>query len=301
MFQIHCPLGHTLEIGTEHLGQRLMCPLCEAVVHTSPPRPGEQPGAKYEVQCAQGHILRVKQKYLGKEIRCPSCQQLVSMKPGMMLTSNGTPLSVAKPDAFKKQGKPTQNAPASADPKSTPKRTSADSIRSSRIPPPPSVGNQNDTDDETPKAPAIVDDNDDHFSYDAPPPSAPKAATISSATVPDDDFEFEVVDTQFNMELKESGIESIRAKPPLKKLPKPAPSAPPVQVPPALPAVPTGLHNLSGSEMMKVNHAAREVSEPSAMTQFNCPNGHLLEVESKYQGMQIQCPMCQVIFAMPLG
>ena len=89
--------------------------------------------------------------------------------------------------------------------------------RSSRIPPPPRIGNQNDTDDETPKAPAIVDDNDEHFSYDAPPPSAPKAATISSATVPDDDFEFEVVDTQFNMELKESGIESTRAKPPIKK------------------------------------------------------------------------------------
>lgn len=301
MFQIHCPLGHTLEIGTEHLGQRLMCPLCQAVVHASPPRPGEQPGAKYEVQCAQGHILRVKQKYLGKEIRCPSCQQLVSMKPGMMLTSNGTPLSVAKPDAFKKQSKLTPNAPASTDSKSAPKRFNADSIRTKRIPPPPHANNQGDTDDETPIAPDLVDDNDDHFSYDAPPPSAPRAATISPATVPDDDYEFEVVDTQFNMELKESGIESNRAKPSIKKTPKPATPAPPVQEPHALSDVPTGLHSLSGSEMMKVNHAAREVSEPSAMAQFNCPNGHLLEVESKYQGMQIQCPTCLVIFAMPVG
>ena len=149
MFQIHCPLGHTLEIGTEHIGQRLMCPLCNAVVHTSPPRPGEQPGAKYEVQCAQGHILRVKQKYLGKEIRCPSCQQLVSMKPGMMLTSNGVMLSIAKPDAFKKQPKPKQEMPASPPVKkeALPRMPLAPTIRSQRIPPPPSVGQQNDTDD----------------------------------------------------------------------------------------------------------------------------------------------------------
>jgi len=159
------------------------------------------------------------------------------------------------------------------------------------------VNTQGDTDDERPVAPQLIDD--DHFSTDEPPPSAPKAATISPATVPDEDFEFEVVDTQFNMELKESGIESTRAKPPVKKAPKPAPPAPPVQAPPAPPEVPTGLHSLSGSEMMKVNYATSQVSEPAAMMQFNCPHGHLLEVETQYQGMQIQCPLCQVIFTMP--
>lgn len=239
VFQIPCPLGHTLEITSEHLGQRLMCPLCQAVVHASPPRLGEQPGAKYEVQCAKSHTLRVKRKYLGKKIRCPSCQEWVSIKPGKMLTSNGTPLKVAMPDVFKKQSKPAQNTLASADPKSTPKRTSADSIRSCRIAPPPSIGNQNDTADEMPKAPAVVDENDDHFSYDAPPPSATNV-------------------------------------------------------------LPTGLHSLSASEMMKVNHAARKISEPATLTLFNCPNGHLLEIESTYEGMQIHCPVCQAIFDMPV-
>jgi len=296
VFQILCPLGHTLEIGTEHIGQRLMCPLCNAVVHTSPPRPGELPGAKYEVQCAQGHILRVKRKYLGKEIRCPSCQQLVSMKPGQMLTSNGMTLSVAKPDAFKKQSKPKQEPPPPKQP--IPPKTQVKSIPpTKRIPPPPSVTPENDTDDQKPMAPDLVED--DTFVVDDAA-VAPKATTVAAATVPDDDFEFEVVDTQFNMELKESGIDPNSTKPSKKKARLKAPPAPPVQAPPpAQKAVPTGLHSLSGSEMMQVNNAARETNEPPAMTQFNCPNGHLLEVESKYGGMQIQCPMCKVIFAMP--
>lgn len=92
-FKIHCPLGHALEIGASNLGKRILCPVCDAVIHTSPPLPGEPPSVKYEVQCAQGHILRVKQKYLGKEIQCPSCQQLISMKPGTMLNSQGEKLS----------------------------------------------------------------------------------------------------------------------------------------------------------------------------------------------------------------
>ncbi|HQR06551.1 MAG TPA: serine/threonine-protein kinase [Gemmatales bacterium] len=92
-YKIHCPLGHTLEIGASHLGKRLLCPGCNAVIHTSPPHPGEPPGVKYEVQCAHGHILRVKQKYLGKEIQCPSCQQLIPMTPGTMLNSQGVMLS----------------------------------------------------------------------------------------------------------------------------------------------------------------------------------------------------------------
>ncbi|HQR08431.1 MAG TPA: hypothetical protein PLN21_16500 [Gemmatales bacterium] len=295
MFQIHCPLGHTLEIGKEHIGQRLMCPLCNAVVHTSPPRPGEPPGAKYEVQCAQGHILRVKRKYLGKEIRCPSCQQLVSMKPGMMLTSNGMTLSVAKPDAFKKQTKAKQEPPP-------PKQQLTPTIRiksvppTKRIPPPPNAGQENDTDDQKPMAPELVE-NDSFLVDDAA--IAPKATTVGAVTVPDDDFEFEVVDTQFNMELKESGIDPIHSKPSKKKVTLKAPPAPSVQAPPAAKnAAPTGLHSLSGSEMMQVNNAARESREPLSMTQFNCPNGHLLEVESKYQGMQVQCPMCKVIFEM---
>ncbi len=289
MFQILCPLGHTLEIGAEHIGQRLMCPLCHAVVHTSPPRPGEPPGAKYEVQCAQGHILRVKRKYLGKEIRCPSCQQLVSMKPGMMLTSNGTTLSVARPDAFKKEVKKEPPHPKPLDPTIRAKGIP----NTKRIPPPPNVGPNNDTDDQKPITPEMVED--DTFVVDEAA-IAPKATSVSTATVPDDDFEFEVVDTQFNMELKESGIDPTPAKPVKKK----APPSPPVQaVPPARKAVPTGLHSLSGSEMIQVNNAALGAGEPPALKQFNCPNGHLLEVESRYKAMQIQCPICKLIFAMP--
>ncbi|MFT3880850.1 MAG: hypothetical protein QM703_14460 [Gemmatales bacterium] len=297
MFQIHCPLGHILEIGTEHIGQRLMCPLCNAVVHTTPPRPGESPGAKYEVQCAQGHILRVKQKYLGKEIRCPSCQQLVSMKPGMMLNSDGVMLSVAKPEVFNKQVKPKQEVPA-------PKKKIAPTIRTKsipptkRIPPPPSVGQQNDTDDEQPKAPDLVED--DTFEVDDQV-AASNAVSIAPVTVPDDDFEFEVVDTQFNMELKESGIDAKKSQRAKKKVTLKSPPAPPVQSSPVKKNMPTGLHSLSGSEMMQVNSAALDAGEPVTMTQFNCPNGHLLEVDSKCQGMQIQCPMCKVIFAMPFA
>lgn len=296
MFQILCPLGHTLEIGTEHIGQRLMCPLCNAVVHTSPPRPGEPPGAKYEVKCAQGHILRVKRKYLGKEIRCPSCQQLVSMKPGMMLTSNGVTLSVAKPEAFKKEAKSKKDLPAPKPPIATTVRDKS-IPPTKRIPPPPSIGQDNDTDDQKPMAPELVED--DTFVVDEAA-IAPKATTVASVTVPDEDFEFEVVDTQFNMELKASGIDPISSKPSKKKVTLKAPPAFTVQsAAPALKAVPTGLHSLSGSEMMQVNNAAKGASAVPTMKQFDCPNGHLLEVESTYQGMQIQCPMCKVIFAMP--
>lgn len=302
MFQILCPLGHILEIGAEHIGQRLMCPLCQAVVHTSPPpRPWEQPGTKYEVQCPRGHILRVKQKYLGKEIRCPSCQQLVSMKPEQLLTSNGISLGMAKPDAFKKQTKPRQDAPIkrSAKRKFREEPSTPSSVPTKRIPPPPNADKEDDTDDKAPKAPDLAEDEhlevDDHAIF-------PKTKSSAAATVPDDDFEFEVVDTQFNMELKKSGIEPTPMKPEQKRVTtKVLPPVPPIQSPPAKPPVPTGLHSLSGSEMMQVNNAALEAGGPPAMSQFNCPNGHFLEVESKYQGMQIQCPMCKVIFTMPPG
>jgi phage FluMu protein Com len=226
----------------------------------------------------------VKQKYLGKEVRCPSCQQLVSMKPGMMLTSNGSPLSVAKPELVNKQAKP--KAPP-------PKRPPEPTIRVNRIPPPPQVGAPKDTDDQQPMKPQLIED--DTFVVDEPS-AARRAATVSPMTVHDGDSEFEVVDTQFNMELKESGIDSVKAKPPMKKNARQATSPPPVQTPPPKPNVPSGLHKLSGSEMMKVNLAALQ---PVSMAQFHCINGHLLEVDVKYRGMQVQCPMCKVIFPMP--
>lgn len=272
--------------------------MCNAVVHTSPPRPGEPPGAKYEVQCAQGHILRVKRKYLGKEIRCPSCQQLVSMKPGMMLTSNGVTLSVANPKAFNKQSKPKQEPTPIKQPTTPTVRIKGPSP-TKRIPPPPTVGPENDTDDQKPVAPELIEDDTFVVNEKA---IAPKATTVAAVTVPDDDFEFEVVDTQFNMELKESGIDPVPTKPTRKKVTIKAPPAPPVQTPPPVRnAVPTGLHSLSGSEMMQVNNAAIDANQPPIMTQFSCPQGHLLEVETKYQGMQIQCPMCKVIFEMPIA
>lgn len=105
-YQIQCPLGHALQIGAEHFGQKLMCPLCEAVIHISPPRSGEPVVTKYEIQCDQGHVLRVKQKYLGKEISCPSCQQKVAMNPESSLTTSGVMLSVAKPQFFKANARP---------------------------------------------------------------------------------------------------------------------------------------------------------------------------------------------------
>lgn len=298
MYQLLCPLGHTLEIGPEHFGQRLMCPMCQAVVHASPPRLGESPQAKYEVQCAKGHILRVKQKYLGKEIRCPSCQSLVSMKPAMLLTSSGQPLGDTMPQAFKKgksarKSKPLPKLPA---PPPTP--------HSSRIPAPPPLIIANDTDDDFPRKPYLVDEDE---TFDPTP--LPSVALVSSPTVHDEDFEFEVVDTQFNLELVESGIKADKAP---KREPKRKQSvAPPVQKIPDTQKVPqqpmrdvleqpahqapTGLQSLSGSEMMKVQGAS-SASTHGNTVQFNCPQGHLLELDVQYRGAQIQCPTCQLVF-----
>lgn len=311
MIQLRCPLGHVLEIGTEHLGQRLMCPLCQAVVHAMLPRPGEPPTAKYEVQCAKGHILRVKQKYLGKEVRCPSCQMLVSMKAQNLLTSDGTTLAVAQPGAFHRQPPAIKPEPPAKKPTRAPAPTAKNKsltprIPSSRIPPPPKANDGSGTDDPPALAPELVEEDGSH-------PQPAVKASMSAATISDNDFEFEVVDTQFHMELEASGMEAPKAAP-VKKAPRPNKPEPPqqlplvrrplpVSLPPPPPAKapsshhPTGLHSLSGSEIIQIKGAALHQQQPAPVaTQFECPHGHLLEVEEQYRGMQIQCPICKVIF-----
>ena len=330
MYQLSCPLGHTLEIGAEHFGARLMCPLCQAVVYAWPPKFGETtPAAKYEAMCDKGHILRVKQKYLGKEIRCPSCQELVSMKPRNLLNSEGKRLGEANPEAFKKKKKQAGGAASSKKKKSTPPppvqvRISEPTTLSARIPPPPQIPVDDDSGYSQPRQPHVVEEDTEL--------SSRAAQTISGVTVPDEDFEFEVVDTQFNIEIKEMGLDlpgpasggktkQTEAKekqsdkkppppsvapmmepPPVRRQPPPAPAASGMEKPSG--DVLTGLSSLSESEMMKVHHAALDAAEtrqpdPQKMVQFNCPQGHLLEVESKHRGSQIQCPTCQSIFTLP--
>lgn len=314
MLQLRCPLGHVLEIEAEHFGQRLMCPLCQAVVHAVAPRQGNPPTAKYEVQCAKGHILRVKQKYLGKEVRCPSCQELVSMKAKYLLTSDGTRLSVARPEAFKKKSTSTDKVPAQQAKKTGPlasatvKNTSlTPRFSSSRIPPPPQIDDGSDIKNQSPLPPELVSDD----SFDVRQQLA-AASSPAPASGGEDDFEFEVVDTQFHMELEASGMEAPKA-PPVKKEPRtkrpsshleppPVRRAPPTSLsppPPAQLAQPTGLHSLSTSEMMKVQSAALDEAIGAVKAQFECPQGHLLEVEEQYRGMHIQCPLCNIVFELP--
>lgn len=305
MYQLNCPLGHVLEIGPEHFGQRLMCPICQAVVHSSPPRMGEAPGAKYEVQCSQGHILRVKQKYLGKEIRCPSCQELVSMKATMLLNSDGQTLGGAKPELFKKKAKTAENSGAKPTKQKKPAPAASPSksgpIPSSRIPPPPSNA-ADDTDDQLPKSPQAEDEEE---VIDLP---RRPVTTNTPVTIHDEDFEFEIVDTQFNMEVQGLGISKKGPVPPAPSeaigstgsIPEPPPPRRHKAVGAAAndPNLPTGLHNLSGSEMLKAQVASL-IEDPAALVQFHCPNGHLLEVEARHRGAQIQCPMCNVVFMLP--
>jgi hypothetical protein len=346
VFQIKCPVGHILEIDATHIGQRLMCPMCQAVVHVAPAKPGEVPAAKYEVQCSHGHILRVKQKYLGKEVRCPSCQQLVSMKPHKVLTSDGSTLGQAKPELFKKKAPPAavpvpkkllSPPPPVQQPKAgipTAKNTRlTPSMASERIPPPPAIMTGESTNDPPLMAELV---QEPIFELDALPIAQPIAQ--SPLTIPDDDFEFEIVDTQFHMELEKEGVEAPRAAPVVKKsrsgrltgdgsgriapppsklepkddmLPPPAELVeedeeptplvpPPVQRRPAVPGppAPTGLHNLSGTEMLQV-HKATLQEEELGTVQFNCPNGHTLEVEARFRGAHIQCPVCKIVFQLP--
>ena len=357
MFQVQCPLGHVLEIGHEHIGQRLMCPMCQAVVHVSPARPGEHPTAKYEVQCSKKHILRVKQKYLGKEVRCPSCQELVSMKASMILTSSGETLGVARPESFKKKqhiNRPPPPAPkvttAQPLPPISDRVTPAPSLPpivnrvtpapalppiANRITPSPSAATVHQTrltntpaGQRIPPPPSQVVNASGDSSHDAPPPlmaemveetfelmALPAPINVPGpATLIEEDQEFEVVDTQFHMELQESGVDVEKAPPIVKKSssgriapPPPRQIMPPPmaeldddEVPaPKFPQsqAPTGLQNLNTSEMMKVQLAS--LSDPEThIVQVSCPRGHLLEVESQHRGMQIQCPLCMQIFEM---
>lgn len=337
VFQIKCPLGHILEIDATHIGQRLMCPMCQAVVHVSPAKPGEAPGAKYEVQCIQGHILRVKQKYLGKEVRCPSCQQLVSMKASHLLTADGSTLGQAKPELFKKKAAPPPARKAPPPPPvqvgSTEPTVKYNQITvhkpAERIPRPPAVLTGESNDDPAPLIAEVVKEPTLELQPLPVEPPQPPPALLTAATVHEDEFEFEVVDTQFHMELEKSGMEAPKAAPIIKKsrsgrltgpgsgriapppvreeppealvLPPPAelvdddvvPAPPPVQK-----RAPTGLHNLSGSEMMQVQIAALQ-QEELATLQFTCPNGHALEVEARFRGMHIQCPVCKKVFQLP--
>lgn len=136
----------------------------------------------------------------------------------------------------------------------------------------------------------------------------------SPATLMEEDQEFEVVDTQFHMELQESGVEVEKAPPVVKKSSSGRIAPPPPRriLPPPMaeldddesPApkfpqsqAPTGLQNLNTSEMMKVQLAS--LSDPEThIIQVSCPRGHLLEVEEQHRGMHIQCPLCKQIFEM---
>ncbi|HMP16595.1 MAG TPA: hypothetical protein PKD72_06215 [Gemmatales bacterium] len=353
MFQVRCPLGHLLEIQHEHIGQRLMCPMCQAVVHVSPARPGDSPTAKYEIQCSNKHILRVKQKYLGKEVHCPSCQEKVSMHPSKILTASGDTLGKAKPQFFKKkkttikrppppavrqdsQNKPPLKVAPPHPPvqdRITPNRglppvgnratpalppisnritpapptVQQTNLASQRIPPPPKGTNplEDSAQEDTPTPPLMAEIVEETFELSGLTPVVDDIP--SPAQLLEEDQEFEVVDTQFHMELQESGVEVEKAPPVIKKS-RSGRIPPPPELQDSEPEEemgsisgssseqpPTGLHSLNTSEMIKVQHAA--LSDPESPTiQVTCPQGHLLEVEKQFRGLQIQCPLCKQIF-----
>ncbi len=59
-------------------------------------------------------------------------------------------------------------------------------------------------------------------------------------------------------------------------------------------------------EVLQVPQDPEEKPAPSAPTQIaaavmqmSCPLGHMLEVETKYQGQQVQCPLCNAVMEVP--
>lgn len=265
MFHVQCPLGHTLEVEPSHVGERLFCPICQAVVYAGLPKPGQLPTAKYEVQCSQGHILRVKQKYLDREVRCPACQEMVSMKPAMLLTVSGATLGVTSPHLIAKLSKP----------------------KVKKRKPKPDAPAQPQAVSNVPLVPDIVE------SLDFVPP--PRPAKSSGPTVPDyDNLELEIVDTQLKIDMAAEAAPAA-AGPRTPKLPDQSSGripAPPPRRPNAEEA-----QRLSESDLVKVQQASPNPSEDIEVT---CPNGHILAIERKYEGQHVQCPLCQAILQVPM-
>jgi hypothetical protein len=260
MFHVQCPLGHTLEIGPEHFGQRMLCPICQAVVFTPTPPMGKAPYAKYEVECPQGHILRVKQKYLNKEVRCPACQGVVIMKPEVVLTASGATLGATAPHLLTSR-KPIPKPKKPAPPKPPPARQPPPQTRQP-TPPPPSM----------PLTPELATDSLERPQLPTVPSPASAGRTVSDY----DDLELEIIDTQLKIDMN---AEAAPTKPGPRggtrremssgRIPEPPPRSP-------APA-------LSTEDI-----------------QVTCPNGHLLAVERQYEGQQVQCPICQAVLQVPL-
>jgi hypothetical protein len=262
MFHVQCPLGHTLEVEPAHVGERLFCPICQAVVYAGLPKPGQLPTAKYEVQCSQGHILRVKQKYLDKEVRCPACQEMVSMKPAMLLTVSGMTLGVAAPQLIAKLAKPKKK-------KAKPK------------PPAPPTGVSN-----VPLVPEVVE------SLDFVPPQRPGKS--SGQTIPDyDNLELEIVDTQLKIDMGAQAAPTASG-PRTPRLPDTSSGRIPAP-PPRKPSL-EEVQRLSESDLVKIQQAP---SVPSEDIEVTCPNGHILAIERQYEGQHVQCPLCQAVLQVP--
>jgi hypothetical protein len=260
MFHLQCPLGHTLEVEPAHVGERLFCPICQAVVYAGLPKPGQLPTAKYEVQCSQGHILRVKQKYLDKEVRCPACQEMVSMKPAMLLTVSGATLGVASPHLIAKLSKPKK--------KKSKQPTQA-------------------TPSNVPLVPEVVE------SLDFVPP--PRPGKSSGQTIPDyENLELEIVDTQLKIDM---GAQSASAGsgPPTPKLPDASSGR--IPAPPPRKPNPEEVQRLSESDLVKIQQPPPASSEDVEVT---CPNGHILAIERKHEGQHVQCPLCQAVLQVPI-
>jgi len=317
-----------LEVDGEHFGQRLMCPLCRAVVYCSPPRPGEKPAAKYEVQCSHGHILRVKQKYLGKEVTCPSCQETVSMQVDRLLTHTGARLGTAAPDlvAKYKQGLKEQQAKrkkGTNEPAGPAPAPATLGTPSGRLPAPPTAvappTTEMSPEELTRPLPPHLASHE--FELTAPPPLPPSA--------PVENFELDIIDTQFRIDMTHPPAAPPR--PQLEpggaggRIPRPPVAEPredgtvelkPVEVPPTGAAGGEVHVKCPKGHMLIVarEHLGQKVQCPlcqavvdttpaapakPATVQFPCPNGHLLEVDREYAGAQVQCPLCQAIATAP--
>jgi hypothetical protein len=288
VFHIRCPLGHALEITPEHFGQRLMCPICQAVVYSSPPRPGERPGAKFEVQCSHGHILRVKSKYLGKEVNCPSCQEKVSMKVSNLLAFSGVTLGVAVPDQvaeYKRELKAKQAKKQADHQKAELQKKSPGPMPAppGRIPAPPS-----------PPVSTTELASYEHV-QPLPPHLASEAFEINRAAVPPAppppaDFELDIIDTQFRIDMEKPVTPTVGAR----QRPE---ALFPGRIPPPPHRESDGTIELEAAPSEPKQPPPPQFKSPPEAEQVHipCPNGHVLAIEKQYLGQKIQCPLCQTV------
>jgi hypothetical protein len=282
VLHIRCPLGHALEIGPEHFGQRLMCPICQAVVYAALPRAGDKPTAKYELQCSHGHILRVKQKYLNKEVTCPSCSEKVPMKPENVMAFSGLTLGISAPEMvakYKQAVKAKQAAKraeraAAANTQGPGGRPETMTAPPGKMPTPNATTNWASLEKGKPLPPYLASDE---FEVAANTPSTP------AMPAPAGNFEIEIVDTQFRIDMEKPVAPSVSPRQ------KPEPLFAAGRIPP--PPIRPNESREEGTIELNIapdQGAAKEVH-------INCPNGHVLSIEKQYVGQKIQCPLCQTI------